>query len=150
MQLPKGRPLTGDERSRLDNLYAAYNLTSDNGPADQFADCFTADGVLDLAFADRRMTGRSELIAYKDEDLRSRGDSGIVRRHINGSLYSVVGDDGAIHTACYYFLRTADPRGDGGAVSIDAGRYEDVITTAEEEYRFVSRQVTKDRADGGA
>lgn len=144
MDLPEGAPLTGDEYAQLRNLYSAYNLSSDNGPASTFAECFTPKGVLNLMFAGHMVTGATELEHYKQEDLRSRQASGEVRRHVNESIYATRDASGEIRVVCYYYLLVGSSSAEGPPPRLDAGTYSDIVSQEEGgQFRFARRDVTR-------
>jgi hypothetical protein len=74
--------ITPDEYVEILNLYAAYNLTSDAGDAEGYADCFLENGEHHGTYD---VYGRAALIEYKKRDKAQR--NGLYRRHWNGSLH---------------------------------------------------------------
>jgi hypothetical protein len=75
------------------NLYSLYNLSSDSGAPEEYAGCFTADGVLQF---DGKVIqqGYEQLVEYKRRDQGSRGTR--YRRHWNATIHLEKLDSGEI------------------------------------------------------
>ena len=65
--------LSAAEYAEIQNLYAYYNLCSDAGDAQGYADCFTAEGRMLAPELDLAVRGRAALVAHKERDLAARG-----------------------------------------------------------------------------
>lgn len=91
--------LTAQEYADIYNLYAYYNLSSDTGAPEEYAACFTPDGVMEVAGGRMLVKGRQDLTTYKRNDQAGRG--GRYRRHWNGSIYLEKLADGSVRGRCY-------------------------------------------------
>ena len=90
--------LTGQEYGDIYNLYGYYNHSSDLGAPEEYASCFTPDGVLDAA-GGLLVKGKESLTTYKRNE--QAGRSGRYRRHWNGSIYLEKLADGSVRGRCY-------------------------------------------------
>ena len=90
--------LTGQEYGDIYNLYGYYNHSSDLGAPEEYASCFTPDGVLD-APGGLLVKGKESLTTYKRNE--QAGRSGRYRRHWNGSIYLEKLADGSVRGRCY-------------------------------------------------
>jgi SnoaL-like protein len=134
--------VTGDEYTEIINLYSAYNLTSDEGDAEGYANCFTPDGEHHGTYD---LKGRAELIRYKKEDKAKR--THLYRRHWNGSIHLEKIDGGTIRGRCYFFGYNGEP----GQLPYmtHAGVYTDTIKLTEEGWKFAERRIAFDGAQAG-
>jgi hypothetical protein len=124
----------------IQNLYAFYNLSSDAGDAEAYADCFTDDGVLKIDHLKFTVKGRADLIAFKEKDLAGRG--GKYRRHWNGSVVLEAIDETTVRGRCYLHGFNGMP---GSLPELaDAGLYEDLIVKVAGQWRFASRTILMD------
>ena len=89
------------------NLYAQYNLCSDAGDADGYADCFSSNGKLELVEAQIKVTGRENFVAFKKRDFAGRPH--IYRRHWNGSIHLEKVDDNTVIGRCYLLAFNGEP-----------------------------------------
>jgi hypothetical protein len=121
------------------NLYSLYNLSSDIGTPEEYAGCFTPDGV--LQFDGKVMQrGQDQLVEYKRRDQDSRGNR--YRRHWNATIHLEKVEPGEIRGRCYLQAFSGEP---GGApVLTDTAVYEDRITDTNGEWRFSSRNILFD------
>jgi SnoaL-like protein len=121
------------------NLYSLYNLSSDIGTPEEYAGCFTGDGV--LQFDGKVMQrGEAQLVEYKRRDQDSRGNR--YRRHWNATIHLEKVDTGEIRGRCYLQAFSGEP---GVApVLTDTAVYEDRITETNGEWRFASRNLLFD------
>lgn len=129
--------LSGDEYCQILNLYSAYNLSSDAGEAERFADCFTEDGEL---HGSQDVVGRPALIAYKLSD--KAGRTHLYRRHWNGSIHLEKIDDDTVRGRCYLFGYNGNP----GELpwTTHAGVYTDTIRRVDGEWKFAHRSLVFD------
>ncbi len=128
------KELSPADQAEITNLYARYNLASDAGEADEYADCFTPDGTLEGL----RMTqGRETLRAYKLKEKAAR--SNLYRQHWNGSLHLERADAQTVHGRCYFMAFNGVPE-QAPAMS-HCGTYHDVIVKFEGRWRFKSRRI---------
>ncbi|MGF7160819.1 hypothetical protein FHS85_002450 [Rhodoligotrophos appendicifer] len=133
-------PLSAQDFAEISNLYGAYNLCSDLGDVDGYAECFTSDGVLEVLPQDIRIEGRAALKEHKRRDLAGR--NGRYRRHWNGSLNLKRLMDGTIRGRCYLIAYNGDP---GTLPSVaDCGVYEDTVVKEDGFWRFRHRHLTMD------
>jgi hypothetical protein len=144
--------LSAQEYAAIHNLYAYYNLCSDMGAPEEYASCFTPDGVLlvqGLVLSGDgfvrgpggiRVSGRQELTAFKQKD--QAGRAGRYRRHWNGSIFLEKVDDATVRGRCYLQAYNGDP----GSLPVLAqtGVYEDLIVKADGQWMFASRTLTID------
>ena len=131
--------LSAQEFFEIGNLYSRYNLCSDLGDSDGYADCFTADGTLDLMPHELRIEGRAALHEHKVRDLAARQG---YRRHWNGNLFLEKRADGSVRGRCYLMAfngRTGELPG-----IADCGVYEDDIVRDGGAWRFRRRLLTMD------
>ncbi len=132
--------LTAQEYADIYNLYAYYNLSSDTGAPEEYAACFTPDGVMEVAGGRMLVKGRQDLTTYKRNDQAGRG--GRYRRHWNGSIYLEKLADGSVRGRCYLQSYNGDP----GHLpeSAGGGVYEDTIVQHEREWKFARRYLVTD------
>ena len=64
--------LSAQDHVEIQNLYAKYNLCSDEGDAEGYASCFTREGVLELATIGLTVSGRENFIEFKRKDKAGR------------------------------------------------------------------------------
>ncbi|ALJ34503.1 nuclear transport factor 2 family protein [Azospirillum brasilense] len=131
--------LSAQEAFEIGGLYSRYNLCSDLGDPDGYADCFTADGVLELMPHELRIAGRAALHGHKVRDLATRQG---YRRHWNGNLLLERRDDGSVRGRCY-LMAFNGPSGELPAIG-DCGVYEDDIVLDGGTWRFRRRLLTMD------
>ena len=129
-----------DDYAEIQNLYAYYNLTSDDGDAEEYGECWTEDGELRIAQLDFSVKGRVNLIAFKQKDKARR--SGMYRRHWNGSLFLERIDDRTVRGRCYLQGFNGAP----GALPdlADVGVYEDLLVKVRGKWQFAKRSITMD------
>ncbi|MCP1337862.1 nuclear transport factor 2 family protein [Futiania mangrovi] len=133
--------LSADDMFAIHNLYAKYNLCSDAGDAEGYADCFTNDAVLTVQPQNVTLKGREALHGHKVRDVASRG--GRYRRHVNGSLMIEPVDARTARGRCYLMAYNGMP-GELPEMG-DCGVYEDTVTKgADGVWRFSSRVLTMD------
>jgi SnoaL-like protein len=126
--------LSPADQAEITNLYGRYNLSSDAGEADIYADCFTPDGTLQGL---RLTQGRETLRAYKITEKAARNH--LYRQHWNGSLCLERIDDETVRGRCYFMAFNGTP-GEVPAMT-HCGSYEDVIVKFEDRWRFKSRRI---------
>jgi hypothetical protein len=126
--------LSPADQAEITNLYGRYNLTSDAGEADAYADCFIPDGTLQGL---RLTQGRETLRSYKIAEAAVRKH--LFRQHWNGSLHLERIDAEAVRGQCYFMAFNGVP-GQAPAMT-HCGRYEDVIVKFEGRWRFKSRRI---------
>jgi uncharacterized protein (TIGR02246 family) len=126
--------LAAQDIAEITQLYAAYNVSVDDGDGDAFAACFVADGSL---VADGNpITGTSALAEFA----RSvpTGLPGI--RHL-GANVSVIGDGSQAAGRSYLtvLIAGAQPQ------LLMTGRYRDTLRREAAGWRFVRRDFQADR-----
>ena len=131
--------LTPEEYVEVVNLYAALNLSSDEGDAEWYASCFTEDGVL---HGTHEVKGRAALKAWKQKDKATR--TNLYRRHWNGSLHLEKLDADTIRGRCYLLAYNGVP-GKYPEVT-HAGVYTDTIKRENGRWRFADRLLRFDAA----
>ena len=128
--------LTGQEYGDIYNLYGYYNHSSDLGAPEEYASCFTPDGVLD-APGGLLVKGKESLTTYKRNE--QAGRSGRHRRHWNGSIYLEKLADGSVRGRCY--VQSYDGHPGHLAEPARPGMYEDSIVQHRGEWKFARRSV---------
>ena len=135
--------LTGtiEDREEIRELYARYAHTIDNGQFNEWLDCFTEDGRLEVQPLDFKIAGHAQLRQHKERDANSRG--GRYRRHWNGSIHLEPAGAGAARGRCYLVAYNGEP-GQLPAVA-DVGVYDDrVVKCADGAWRFSQRVLAMD------
>jgi hypothetical protein len=124
------------------NLYARYNLCSDAGDADGYADCFSSKGELDVVTPgpSLSLTGRENFSAFKARE--AAGRTRIYRRHWNGSIHLERVDDQTVIGRCYFLAYNGTP-GQLPAIA-DSGVYKDRIIKEAGSWKFAHRHLTLD------
>lgn len=126
-----------EEYVEILNLYAAYNLASDAGEAEAYADCFMENGEHHGTYD---VYGRAALIEYKKADKAKR--TNLYRRHWNGSLHLEKIDEGTIRGRCYFFGYNGEP---GHMPEMThAGVYTDLIRQENGRWKFAERRIAFD------
>jgi hypothetical protein len=124
------------------NLYARYNLCSDAGDADGYADCFSSRGKLDVVTPGPglSLTGRENFAAFKTRE--AAGRKHIYRRHWNGSIHLERVDDRTVIGRCYFLAYNGTP----GQLPViaDSGVYKDRLVKEAGGWRFEHRHLTLD------
>jgi hypothetical protein len=134
----RGEELACGDYQEIVQLYARYNLSSDSGSPDDYAACFTEDGVLEAG--DLLATGRAELTDYKRVEQAGRG--GMTRRHWNGSLSLARVADGEVRGTCYLI---AFSQVGARMELVDSGVYSDrIIRSPDGSWRFAHRYLVFD------
>lgn len=133
--------LSAQDMLAIHNLYARYNLCSDAGDAEGFADCFTDDGDLEIHPLGLRRQGRAEFLEHKRADAANR--RGRYRRHWNGSIHIEPIDADTARGRCYLLAYNGEPQ--GAPTLADCGVYEDrVVRGPDGAWRFQSRRLEMD------
>ena len=129
--------VTPEEYVEILNLYAKYNLSSDAGDAEAYADCFTDDGEL---HGGRQFKGKAALTEWKKQDKASRGQ--LYRRHWNGSIHLEKVDPTTIVGRAYLFGYNGEP----GQLpyTTHAGVYTDTIRLERGRWCFAKRELRFD------
>lgn len=143
MSKPSG--LSAEDYCEIQNLYAYYNLASDAANSDGYADCFTADGIMESPEIGINVTGRDALVAHKDRDRANRG--GRYRRHWNGSLHLEKLEDGSVRGHCYLLAYNGNP-GELPQIA-DCGVYVDILVKVDGVWKFARRTLTMDGSTFG-
>jgi ketosteroid isomerase-like protein len=127
--------LTIDDRVAIEQLYAEYNFAIDDERPDDFAACFTADGVLDVGYGDP-VQGTEALAAFAAATNQMMPGM----RHSVTNLILTGHDDGATGKAYLYTYRaTAD-----GHQVILTGRYADSLRRVDGLWKFANRKMVPD------
>lgn len=134
-----GIPASDDYVAIL-NLYATYNLCSDEGDAEGYAACFASKGVLELVTAGLTVTGHENFVEFKLKDKAGRPH--IYRRHWNGSIELTQRDDGTVKGRCYLMAFNGTPT-EIPAIA-DCGVYEDTIVKENGAWKFLLRHLVMD------
>ena len=124
------------------NLYSQYNLCSDAGDGDGYADCFSSAGRLDVVTPGPTisLTGRENFVAFKLREAGRRKH--IYRRHWNGSIHLERMDDKTVIGRCYFLAYNGTP---GKLPTIaDSGHYKDRIVKEATGWKFAHRHLMLD------
>jgi hypothetical protein len=132
--------LSAQDHVEIQNLYARYNLCSDEGDAEGYASCFARDGVLELATIGLTVSGYENFLAFKRKD--KAGRKNIYRRHWNGSLLLEKIDENTVRGRCYLLAFNGAP-GELPAIA-DCGVYEDRIVRDGTSWKFARRHLEMD------
>ena len=127
--------LTIEDRIVIQELYAEYNFAIDDGRADDFAACFTADGVLDVGYGDPT-TGTEALAAFAAATNQLMPG---MRHQVTNLVLEGRGDDATGRAYLYTYRATAE-----GHQVILTGRYVDTLRKVEGLWRFVERTMVPD------
>ena len=132
--------ISGDDYAEILNLYAHYNLCSDEGDAEGYASCFTREGELVLEGLGVQLSGRAAFIEFKKKDAGGRG--GRYRRHWNANIHLTRIDKRTIRGRAYLHAYNGVP----GEVPqlADVAVYEDTISLEDGEWLFSSRRLSFD------
>jgi hypothetical protein len=127
--------ISAQEYTDIALLYAYFNLSDDLGTAEEYASCFTEDGVVDNRIWNRVVSGRAALLENKRQDKAKRGTE--FRRHVNSSHHMEKVDERTIRSRCYLQLYRGQP---GGMLELmDAGHLEDIIVLDGDEWKIKRR-----------
>jgi ketosteroid isomerase-like protein len=127
--------MSSDDVLAIHTLLADYNLLSDDGSADAWADLFTDDGWLDPGTMPK-VGGRDALVAW------ARAVPQMIpgARHLVANVSVQVTGTSAIGR-CY--LQLWVPR-DGAMSLMMSGRYRDTFVKIDGEWRIASRELSVD------
>lgn len=128
-------PLTVEDQLDIQQLYARYNHAIDSGQADQWAACFTSDGIFSSG-ASGEFTGTEALAAFAKgfaERLKAR--------HWTNNLVLDAAGDGA-KGSCYLMLYRLG--GETPASIMISGIYDDELVRTGDGWKFARRTVRPD------
>jgi hypothetical protein len=133
-------------REQVRHLVASYTWAGDRGRTAEVAECFTADGVLDVGDRGGRWEGRAEIARQLDAVVERIAASGStptpVHHHVSSVLISDVTDRSA--SVRSYFVVMSDAGVDHW------GRYLDRVVLDGDRWRFAERRVVVDGAAPGS
>lgn len=138
--------MNDDEEERIrracERLVARYSIKADLGAADEAADCYSVDGVLEIA--GKRYAGR-DVIRGRVVD----APEGQVSRHITSNiLIDVISPDTAVGNAYVALYRGQKPAGSNAALPMGLplliGYYEDRYVRTKDGWRFAHRKLNVD------
>jgi uncharacterized protein (TIGR02246 family) len=127
-------PLNADDVVAIQQLYARFCNTLDDGDADEFADCFTADASFGGVGTPIRGTDALRTFAA---DLVGKNI-----RHVATGVYVTGDGDEAVGQAYLVAYRGARP-----AKLLATGRYRDRVRRVDDTWRFAERVFTPDRGE---
>jgi uncharacterized protein (TIGR02246 family) len=127
-------PLETGDVVAIQQLYAGFCNTLDDGEADAFAECFTADAS--FGGVGTPVQGRDALRKFAVEMV------GKNIRHVATGVYVEGDGDEAVGRAYLVAYRGTRP-----AKLLATGRYRDRIRRVDGSWRFVERVFTPDRED---
>jgi hypothetical protein len=124
----------------VQQFYARHMHLLDAGAAQEWADTFTEDAVIELPSA-APVAGRATLAENMGRGFRESAERGEVQRHWHGMLALDARPDGTLAVRCYalVILSTAE-----GSRLHRACVCEDVLVREEGRLRVRSRRVTRD------
>ena len=127
------------DRAQILELTARYNRCFDDGDADRFADCFTADGVMAVE-GGPTTTGRGALA-----DMVRHTPYGTVHATVDATV-EVDGDRATQVVTLLVLQRPAPdaPREQRRSALTRTARYRDELVRTEEGWRFACRRVVLD------
>jgi SnoaL-like domain len=132
-------PQSWQEWFRIQDLYARYFAALDNGPDQQWVECFTEDGVLETPSLGILGTGHAALAAWI-KSYHESWQSNEQRRHVLSSLMLDVDGERAAGS-CYLTAWHCV----GGKANIGVvGCYRDRLVKAAGVWRFSYRLVVVD------
>ena len=138
--MSKADTLSAQAYVDIQNLYASYNICSDAGDAEGFANCFAADGVLRVDAAGLTVQGRDNFREFKRKEASGRTDK--YRRHWNGSIHLEKIDDNTVRGRCYLVAYQGTPR--SLPELTDCAVYEDTIVQGDDGWKFAERKLMVD------
>jgi uncharacterized protein (TIGR02246 family) len=127
-------PLETDDIVAIQQLYAGFCNTLDDGEAEAFAECFTADGT--FGGVGTPVQGREALRQFA-LDLVGKNI-----RHVATGVYVQGDGDDAVGRAYLVAYRGTRP-----AKLLATGRYRDRIRRVDGTWRFAERVFTPDREE---
>jgi uncharacterized protein (TIGR02246 family) len=127
-------PLEVDDIVAIQQLYAGFCNTLDDGEADAFAECFTADAS--FGGVGTPVRGHDELRKFAVDMV------GKNVRHVATGIYVEGDGDEAVGRAYLVAYRGTRP-----AKLLATGRYRDRIRRIDGSWRFAERVFTPDRGD---
>lgn len=133
-------------REQVRHLVATYTWAGDRGRTAEVADCFTADGVLDVGAHGGRWEGRAEIARQLDAVVERVAASGTaptpVHHHVSSVLVTDVTEGSA--SARSYFTVMSE-------IGVDHwGRYLDRVVLDGDRWRFAERRVVVDGYASGS
>jgi hypothetical protein len=131
-------PLPAIDIIAIEQLYAAYNFAVDRGDGKEFAECFTADGVLDMGATS--LAGSDALTEFANGVPSSLPGA----RHIATNVL-IDGDQDLASGRAYLMLVAT---GTSPVSIIVTGQYEDRLVRVSDGWRFAERHFTADTPVG--
>lgn len=132
-------PLSAADRLAILELLARYAHAIDSGDGEAYADCFTADGAIELRRAGLLVRGRDALARFAREDAARSGPA----RHLSNSpvIESVAGDPDRARMRVYLLRLYRDRPPDDRRGLGPAGCYRDALRRSGGRWRFERREV---------
>jgi uncharacterized protein (TIGR02246 family) len=127
-------PLNADDVVAIQQLYARFCNTLDDGDSDEFADCFTADAS--FGGVGTPICGTAALRKFA-ADLVGKNI-----RHVATGIYVTGDGDEAVGQAYLVAYRGTRP-----AKLLATGRYRDRVRRVDDTWRFTERVFTPDRGE---
>jgi uncharacterized protein (TIGR02246 family) len=127
-------PLNADDVVAIQQLYARFSNTLDDGECDEFADCFTADAS--FGGVGTPICGTDALRKFA-VDLVGKNI-----RHVATGIYVTGDGDEAVGQAYLVAYRGTRP-----AKLLATGRYRDRVRRVDGTWRFAERVFTPDRGE---
>ena len=129
-------------------LYARYNAYVDTGAYDDWAACFTEDGVFSPAV---ESGGRAAIAAIGKARFEARASQPWKQpQHWNSNLLFSADSNESSATAICYIMRLVTMKDSLETVANVLGIYQDHIVKQEGRWLFRSRKVTQDTLPPGA
>ena len=126
------------DRAQIRELTARYNRCFDDGDAEDFAACFTEDGVMEVpgTFEVRGQQGLADMVRHTPY--------GVV--HVTVDAIVTVDGDTAVQDVTLLVLARPGPDAPAGTASrlTNTGRYHDELVRTPDGWRFTKRRATLD------
>ena len=126
-----------EDRIAIQDLYARHNAYVDLGSYEQWAACFTEDGV---SHTSSRTEGRKALVAHGKARFEGRANEPwTYPQHWNTNL--IIEGDGTIASGLCYMMRVVKMKDTGAYATTHLGMYQDDLVKVRDEWLFKSRRL---------
>jgi hypothetical protein len=137
MSSSESRPITGEDRGEIENLYALYCRSIDSCDAEGWVDCFAPDGIYSRTVDGETIVsrGKDELLTFARGIVEWRGENYL---HVETNIL-LQGDAGGVKGSCTTVVFDTSKAGEPALSAV--GVYEDRLESHQGRWRFVSRSV---------